>query len=697
MRIRSLNQKMLLTVAVLLVIANIALGVIVTKKADATLENQLVNSLKEAVHEGAEAVTAYNEREIKTLQTLAAIPSIKDADIDLLDKAHIIYGTMSTDKDYIDVAILDTKGNSWINNGQRIISFAEREYFKQPLATNRPYVTDPFINKVTNTMAMFYGVPVYDQNGKIINVLFSVVDGFKISNIIQNHKAGNNRSAVVISQRTGLTIGSENYDSVAVENLAEIAAENPKNKSYAEAVKKMLSGEADTVKYKYNGIEYVCAFEKIEGIDWIATCSIPTSDFRKDLLGMQLSMAFSVVILTIILITVIGITLHRSLMPMRKVKDAIGEIATGNADLTKRIPVTTKDEIGEVVVNFNMFQQKLQEIVKDIKASKNDLSKAGKELNNNVQNNADAIGQVVTNIGGVHTQIGVQGESVNQTVSAITQISSNIDSLEKMIEAQAGGVQQASTAVEQMIGNIMSVNQSVEKMASSFDTLQADANSGASKQAVVNEKIRQIEEQSKMLQDANTVINSIASQTNLLAMNAAIEAAHAGEAGKGFSVVADEIRKLSENSTKQSKIIRDQLRSIRDSISGVVSASSESSQSFNRVTELIAATDEVVRQIKGAMEEQNVGSKQINESLHLMNDSTAQVREASHEMAEGNKSIIGEIDRLQQATNYIREKMDVIASGAKIIDDSGYKLSELTLRLAVSIEEISNQVDKFEV
>ena len=128
-----------------------------------------------------------------------------------------------------------------------------------------------------------------------------------------------------------------------------------------------------------------------------------------------------------------------------------------------------------------------------------------------------------------------------------------------MIESQSAGVSQASVAVEEMIGNISSVNNSMDKMASSFDTLSYNAQTGFTKQQDVNERIKQIESQSQMLLEANIAIANIAEQTNLLAMNAAIEAAHAGEAGKGFSVVADEIRNLSETSSKQSKTIGQQI------------------------------------------------------------------------------------------------------------------------------------------
>lgn len=176
------------------------------------------------------------------------------------------------------------------------------------------------------------------------------------------------------------------------------------------------------------------------------------------------------------------------------------------------------------------------------------------------------------------------------SAGAVDEISSSIGSLEKMIQVQSENVQQASSAIEQMIGNISSVDASVGKTISSFDQFEEHSNTGIANQSNVNEMIFDIEQQSKILQDANLAIAGIASQTNLLAMNAAIEAAHAGEAGRGFSVVADEIRKLSATSSEHSHSIGAQLAKIQETIKSVVSLSNETLSEFSLVSDNIAET-----------------------------------------------------------------------------------------------------------
>lgn len=377
------------------------------------------------------------------------------------------------------------------------------------------------------------------------------------------------------------------------------------------------------------------------------------------------------------------------------VTNFLKELETGDADLTKRCKLFIRDEIGDLIIHFDFFLDKLQQIMTEVKGTKNELNASGSNLSAETADTASAITQILANIDGIHQQITAQGSSVDQTAKAVREISTNITSLDTLVENQSSGVEEASASIEEMIGNIASVTASVDKMADSFGSLNENMQVGFAKQQGVNERIQQIEGQSELLSEANLAIASIAAQTNLLAMNAAIEAAHAGDAGKGFSVVADEIRKLSETSSTQSRSIGEQLTKIHDAIGEVVASSNEASEAFTTVSAHIKQTDELVRQIKYAMEEQNSGSRQIGDAIRNMNDSTVEVQKASKEMSQSNERIMSEMQSLQESTQTMQTGMNEMKNGARKINATGNALAGISGDVQQAINKIGSQIDRF--
>jgi methyl-accepting chemotaxis protein len=248
-----------------------------------------------------------------------------------------------------------------------------------------------------------------------------------------------------------------------------------------------------------------------------------------------------------------------------------------------------------------------------------------------------------------------------------------------------------------MVSNIQSVNQILVKNSASVKELtEASAVGHAGLQDVASD-IQEIARDSEGLLEINSVMENIASQTNLLSMNAAIEAAHAGDAGKGFAVVADEIRKLAESSSEQSKTISIVLRKIKASIDKITVSTDNVLGKFEAIDSSVKVVAEQEETIRNAMEEQSEGSRQLLEGVTNVNDLTRQVKNSSQEMLEGSTEVIRESKNLENVTQEISGGMNEMASGAQQINIAVNRVNEITTLNRENIDTLVQEVSRFKV
>lgn len=356
-----------------------------------------------------------------------------------------------------------------------------------------------------------------------------------------------------------------------------------------------------------------------------------------------------------------------------------------------------RSELGVIVQEANSLKNQTRLVMRNMNQSARTTVKQSDDMVKNMDYTKENVGSITEAISSIKAEIENQVAGVEESNSAVEQIMGNIRSLNNAIEAQSAGVTQSSSAVEEMVANVASVTQILEKNTQSVMELSEASELGQKSVKTAVAAADAILEQSAGILQASGIIQTIATRTNLLAMNAAIESAHAGEAGKGFAVVAEEIRKLAEQSGEQSKMIDENLHNLSDGISKIAEDIKVVEESFSTIYELSGAVKSQESVISNAMTEQNTGNQQVLMAMRAISDSTIEVKNGSAEMLVGGEQIMKEMHNLQEVTANISDNMQQITNFSNQISDAVQITTASTNNTQQSLTKIMNDLDEFKL
>ena len=422
----------------------------------------------------------------------------------------------------------------------------------------------------------------------------------------------------------------------------------------------------------------------------------PVKDFLPSVFSIVLDSTVAIIVMLLLISALIALNARSTSKRITGLGTVLGSLARG--DFTAQADTDTyKDEIGQIGNYLNHTTDTMRELFRQVKDEANNMTTIGENLFLEMQKSGDAITQIADEIDSLHVAADDQAHSVSETSSAIAEIIESIRELNTSIEGQSSDVSSVSSAVEQMVANIQAVAGSVQKANTALQSLSSATIDGKNTLVETNAISQKIAEQSGGLLEASTVIENIAAQTNLLAMNAAIEAAHAGEAGRGFAVVAGEIRKLAEESSAQGKTISGTLKMITAEIDLLVKAASLAVEKFTVISQHTDAVQDSASMVAFSRTEQSKAGKEMLLSMQNINAVTQSVQQGSAEISGGSEKVMDEVRNLDKVTHTVQNRMEEIASNFMQINNSIYEVKSFTGKNKESIDRLVDEIGKFKV
>ena len=572
---------------------------------------------------------------------------------------------------YLDIAVVNTAGEARYLKDGTTTDLHDRAYIVQALSGSRA-ISDVLISRVINGPVVMYAVPITNGDhagAQVTGALIGRKDGANLSAICQQVTLGNTGYSFIVNQQ-GVFIAHPDGALVFQQfNPVAEAAANPRYSSLADAVSTALQDREGTVEYTLDGKRMIAAHTTMGDFGWTLFVTIEYDEFMAGTYRAR-----NLIILLVLGFLAAGILaalgLARSITkPIKEIDRAARSLAALEFDIT--LKQNRKDELGKLQASMLIIRDNMQKKVSDMNTELLDKQlNIANNLKEAILNSSQGLGVIINNMDAVKQKTGTQVSSVDQTSTTVEEIVQSINTLDDAVATQVLNISRSSESIEQMVKDTESVRVIVQNVNRTTQKLGESSEAGRKMLARLTEELDRIAAQSVFLEEANKTLVNIAAQTNILAMNAAIEAAHAGETGKGFAVVAGEIRKLAADSDKESGSISAEIKKMRVGIAAIQEASGQTvgamTGMFTEITNMGASFET----INHAVEAQTSNGSQILSSLATIKETTELVKSGSSDIQQRSGMIQETVGHLQGISEDVNNSVQNVEAATKDIEAS---------------------------
>ena len=562
----------------------------------------------------------------------------------------------------------------------------KRDWYKGAETKRGFHTTDIYLDVNTGHLMISASFPIVKNN----NVAAVVATNLSLEPISQmvSQVMKNDTNKIYVLTNDGHFIGHPEYG--YEDSFFEI------NKNYYDSLKKpLLDNEKFSQIIDLHGKKTFLLSLKVPETGWLivlekdyntAVKTFSTIN-RRFLIFTSLAIIFAWVFATLVL--------SKITKPLYQTTKALKAISEKNADLTISLSELGNDEFTALAHYFNKTIRKIKDTMTFVKQNAKNLKSSTETLSGKIDSGAASANEISLTAENVKQQALTQAASVEEAVTTISHIGGTIEKLNAGVDKQSSTIEIAASAINELVSNVETITKVLEENMDKIRLLQESSEFAKVSTLEVSKLMVTINESSQGLIEASAMIEGIAAQTNLLAMNAAIEAAHAGESGRGFAVVATEIRKLAEESAKQGKSISGVLKSLKEQIKNITDAVQTSEVTFNKIFNLANAIRGHEEYVVMAMSEQRTGNKQVLDAISNVNELTREVSAHSSEMKIGSLQINAEMEHLAQITALLKNAMNEVAQAITVINAALMEIQNTAKRNNASVESLDSEIQKF--